>query len=983
MTRNSVRLFIILVLALVIASIAFSQRQTGSVAGKTVDSEGVPLPGVTATLSGPALMGTLSFTTSDSGDFRFPSAPPGQDYVITFELPGFKTLKRGGIIISVGKTVSLTITMEESAIEEEVTVIAATPTIDVKSSKVAINYDSEMIENIPLRRDFYDVITSAPGIITEGTDFHRSFVSHGGTVRSNSVSVDGMSMNDPVVGTNMTGLPFDIFDEFEFELGAHPAEVGQAEGAYVNIITKSGGNKFSGMLMAYYFNDSMVKSLIPGPEAEAVGLTQPQGFKNWQDYSGTLGGPFIKDRLWFFANVRYTDRTLQAETIFEGVVELPRTEWSTYFKLTWKPTGSLQFTGFWHFKDWFSPWIQDFGVNYRSSMDSMPRVDHARDNMIQIMGSWVAGQNTFFDLRFNYFRDIDPWHTPEGLDQNIPLFIDIATNGTTGPYYNEDYTNIYGKGLASATHYADDFLGGDHEFKFGVEYQNAPFTWDVYKKNMTFQLVSNGDVWALGPGTGYILAYNLGANKGDTPIKAELWRFSAYIQDSWTIADRLTFNIGLRYDESHGNMAGGTFLPAGANDPLLSMIAPQVFKQFTIPDANDVLVWKDFSPRIGIVFDVFGDGTTSLKASWARYNELLQTQYFSSISPAYPSPFAMVWLDLDLNRNVDTTDAYIPVVFPPDPAEFDLDNYRDPNVKSPYSDEFIVGIERELFKDFSLGVIYTYKNKGRVVETIERYRGQHPDSGSWVPYTVSEPGWDGQFGTEDDADITVYGVKAGAPESRLVMANPEGAKRRYHGVDIMFQKRMSNRWQMAGSLTLSKFEGNIGAGYGWTHGLSGAFNDPNWDVNRFGRLDFDRPVQIKLSGTVLLPGDFSLSTYYFHMSGAPWGRTLMIWFPQDPSFDAANPPTTTVQAEAPGSRRFRSRNNLDLRVEKTFGIGDLGRLGIFVDLLNVLGERWFDVDEDPGGWIMPDGSFIRFPTWGQFIGANGLRTFKASIRFTF
>jgi hypothetical protein len=176
--RNFVKIFMILVLALTIATFAFSQRQTGAIDGKTVDTEGVPLPGVTVTLEGPAMMGTLTYTTSDSGDFRFPAVPPGQDYVITFEMPGFKTLKRGGIIVSVGKTVSLTITMDEAAIEEEVTVVAATPTIDVKSSKVSVNYDSEVIQNIPLRRDFYDVIATAPGIISEQTDFHRSFVSH-------------------------------------------------------------------------------------------------------------------------------------------------------------------------------------------------------------------------------------------------------------------------------------------------------------------------------------------------------------------------------------------------------------------------------------------------------------------------------------------------------------------------------------------------------------------------------------------------------------------------------------------------------------------------------------------------------------------------------------------------------------------------------------------------------------------------------------
>jgi len=266
---------------------------------------------------------------------------------------------------------------------------------------------------------------------------------------------------------------------------------------------------------------------------------------------------------------------------------------------------------------------------------------------------------------------------------------------------------------------------------------------------------------------------------------------------------------------------------------------------------------------------------------------------------------------------------------------------------------------------------------------VDWLRGNSPDSGWWVPYTVKEPGWDGEFGTEDDANITVYAVKEGAPELRYVFTNPKGAVRKYQGVEFIINKRMSNRWQFLGSLTLSKFEGNIGANYGATWGFSGAFDDPNWFVNRYGRLDMDRPVQLKLQGSVMLPLDFMLSAYYFHVSGAPWGRTLRIYFPPDPSYDATNPPYVEVQAEPPGKRRFRSRNNMDARVEKLFNLGKMGQLGIFLDVLNVFGESWFDVNQDPGGWILPDGSFVRWPNYGQFYKANGLRTFKVSARFSF
>jgi len=218
-----------------------------------------------------------------------------------------------------------------------------------------------------------------------------------------------------------------------------------------------------------------------------------------------------------------------------------------------------------------------------------------------------------------------------------------------------------------------------------------------------------------------------------------------------------------------------------------------------------------------------------------------------------------------------------------------------------------------------------------------------------------------------------------------MVSNPRDAERKYQAMELIVQKRMSNRWQFLGSLTLSKFEGNVGASYGWSGGNTGTLENPNGYVNGYGRLDMDRPVMIKLQGSVQLPLDFMVSAYYMHASGIPWNRTLTVSLPLfiDPRFDTAQPTQFPVNAEAPGSRRLQARNNLDLRVEKTFTIGSFGQVGIFLDVLNALGERWFDINQDPGGTIFADGSFLQNPQFGQFTAANGLRTYKLSVRFTF
>jgi len=131
---------------------AMAQRQTGSITGKVVDEEGVPLPGVSVTVSGSAFMGTATFTTTDEGAFRFPALPPGGDYVITAELSGFNTVKRSEIIVSVGKNVTIDIKLTAATLAEEVTVVAVTPAVDVKSSKVSVTYSNDLIKNIPVGR---------------------------------------------------------------------------------------------------------------------------------------------------------------------------------------------------------------------------------------------------------------------------------------------------------------------------------------------------------------------------------------------------------------------------------------------------------------------------------------------------------------------------------------------------------------------------------------------------------------------------------------------------------------------------------------------------------------------------------------------------------------------------------------------------------------------------------------------------------------
>jgi len=990
MLHRILKVLFVFVLVFAVGTFAMAQRQTGSVTGKVTDEEEIPLPGASITLSGPALMGTLTYASTAGGDFRFPALPPGSDYVLTVEISGFKTLKRGGIIVSVGKTVTINIRLEAAALEEEVTVIAETPTVDVKSSKLSVSYSADLINNIPLGRDYYDIIKTAPGVVEGDYAEYRTFSAHGGASNQNQVAVDGVNLQDIVEGGNPISIAYDSYEEIEFELGFHPAEVGTADGAYVNIVTKSGGNKFAGGFNIYYFSESMARSLIPESEAEAVGLTAPSGFRRWGDYSFNLGGPVIKDKLWFFVNGRYIDYMLEGETIVDGVIEATHTEVQAFSKLTFKPHPSWKISGAWQFAQHDEPIDMFTGINYLRAVESLWSLDNGLTHTVLAMVNWIADQNTFFDLRFNYVKNFDPYRPQPGVDRNLPFLNDVATGIMSGPswYYQDMDVDKYAF-ILSGTRFLDNFLGGDHEIKLGVEYDRSYFRFEPFDPYPIQLLTFFGSPYMLQftsgmPFTGMFIAFHCGTEIGDMPVNPNTKRLSFYLQDSFTIADRLTLNLGVRYDAMNATAPGGRSVTSSlAADPVFSqIIAPEIFTTHEVPEYADIIVWKNLSPRIGAVYDVFGDGKTSLKASWAQYFEPFLMDYYYATAP-YPDWGQVIWMDLNMNAQIDVADFYIPLRLPRNPSDYDPNENVDPNLVTPRTNEFIVGIERELFKDFSVSLSYIYKRKTKVLDVVEQFRGNSPDSGWWVPYTAADPGWDGQYGTSDDSQITVYAVKAGAPRSERLVSNPRDAERKYQALELVFQKRMSNGWQILGSVTWSKFEGLIGAGLGPAGGFSLSLDTPNGYVNKYGRLDMDRPLLIKLQGSVMLPLDFMLSAYYYHASGMPWNRTLEIYFPPDPSYDLANPPSVIVNAETPGSRRHQARNNLDIRVEKSFTLGNFGRLGVFVDVLNAFGERWYDIDEDPGGWILPGGTFIKYPTFGQFIKANGLRTYKLSVRFNF
>ncbi|MBP1767527.1 MAG: hypothetical protein H6P98_1642, partial [Candidatus Aminicenantes bacterium] len=319
-------LFALIAFLFIFSSLAFSQsRDTGAINGVITDQQGAALPGVSVTVSSPNLMGTRTAISEADGTYRFPALPPG-DYTVKAELNGFKTVVRDKIRLTTTTRLAVDIAMEQGAINEEVTVVAQAPTVDVKSTESAsVTLSNEILRNIPYSQFTADIVTLAPAVSTDNVAYGAS--SNTGI----AYSMDGVNVADPEAGSAWVFLDHNIIEEAKVMGIGLPAEYGNFTGVIFNLITKSGGNQFSGHFEAdyqgkskFFVNDNNDAYIEDFPE-----LTAPKS--ELMDFSGHLGGPVLKDKLWFYVGLQYY-RTKDYPTGFNEASDYKQPH--SFFKLT-------------------------------------------------------------------------------------------------------------------------------------------------------------------------------------------------------------------------------------------------------------------------------------------------------------------------------------------------------------------------------------------------------------------------------------------------------------------------------------------------------------------------------------------------------------------------------------------------------------------------------------------------------------------------
>jgi len=1086
MNKKIFKVSLILLLAFGLTSTSLAQgRQTGSISGTVVDTEGNLLPGCTVTLSGPRLIGTKGYVTSEMGKFRFPSVAPGPSYELRVELPGFKTTIRKNLIVSVAKATIVTITLEITTIEEEVTVVAASPVVDIETSKVSVSYTSDFLASIPMSRDLYGIQNSIPGAISEGVDYRRTSSILGGTVRSQLYQLDGVPMNDPATFYPMANINVDVYDEIEFGIGSLPAEVGQADSVVVNIVTKAGGNKFTGSASAYYTSDSFAENLTNAEDREAIGVNPPESFMDYKDGSLSLGGPVIPDKAWFFVNgrrliweranpetydIRLANIQLREWTFSEAELQhfdIEHREWLGFGKLTFQLSDNLRYMGMYHWNNIYEPVYQNRTSNSYTFACTIVW-DHENTHTTTHQLNWVLSQNTFVDVRGTYvYRHFPILLRPE-YAMNYFVYDREEAVRWGNSYYGDDYIRKKTLASFSVTHFADEILGASHELKFGGEYEGTIYGLDRYKDGNPYYTY-----WRdYNAGDKYY--YSTSGRRGRLRVRPfgprdTVWkydntrRWSAYVQDS-IVKGKLAINVGLRFDYSYQYEpeqtrpdmidlydVGPEFMNPALTDPAIGNLPPTIilhalndqyhndpdieFNQLSAFDAlttdyRKIVKFTTLSPRIGIVYDLFGDGKTALKASFSRYHEPVWSAKYNAANFMSGSAMNWYWYDRNANGYMDLPRPGGTYGSPVDPQYLDDggviygdpdgdglsgDDYRltdydkqdpewsyyIPDLKAPYMHEFTLGIDHELMKDFRLGLQFIYKINKNIVEDVDKNNGYDPNatmpSGPnqgdpiWLPYKFTDPGWDGDWETTDDnQQMTVYALADYAPTRTYHGVNPTDAKRTYTAVVLTFDKRMSSGWQLQGSLLYSAFRGNADPGYSDTEGESGMFDNPNVMINSYGPLSFDRPLQLKLMGSVMLPLDIIFTAYFQARSGSPWGRDISrVYFP-DSIADNSHDTYVGVSAEKNGARRDPPYTMLDIRIEKSFAIGDFGKLSLYLDAFNLGGRSGYSITANPNPYIWPpegrdpaDVDYELTSTYGDVTSCYGVRSIRFGMKFSF
>jgi hypothetical protein len=1024
LTRKIFAALVLSAAVLVLCLPSFAASQTGAIKGRVVDKQGQPLSGAYLYVSSPTMLGIANFFTSKTGRYGITGLTPGR-FKLIVELPGFKTVTVENVVVNAGATATLDFKMEPSEIEDEVIGGRLGPTLDRGSARWAIVLDSDLLSRLPLKRDFTAILELVPGLVFEGDDpvtraSTRASV-NGLPVTTNVFLQDGVNVTHPADLRSMSRINVDLIDQVVVETAGHAAEAGPAQGAYVNVIHRPGGPSFRGSLAYANASKGLAKSLWTADEIAEMGGAAPPSLQREHDFSLTLGAPVLADVAWLFANVRYRAQSRKAPFRYwtdplgvrHFVYDIADHDRSSLFKLSMgvlKLKGVLEFG----FSDIDQPIFE--GDLDRLRPESATRELSGSGTFTGRGGvSYRVDQTTMVDLSIGYSKYKQPLLLNDTASVK-PQYYDVISGYSWGSgSMNDREAASRMKVSVSITRLQDNFLGMPNELVVGGEYDSVDTTSSVWKTDNLIYNYASGSPYTYGrtvsPSSGNDVGWGLigfwiaPGQEGTLSVKRELKKIGLFAQDTMRIGGRLSLSGGLRFDRSEARFPAIT---KGASGNPISIglgslvIGPQMgynlYGQFSLGAWEKSIVWNSLSPRAGLSFDVLGNGMTILKGSYARLPEYLGLGYSQDLAPVDPlASHDFIWYDENGDGTVNVSDAF--VLMPYDFRVYRSEFFRqavDPDLKAPVTEEWTAGLEQEIFRDFTLSARYISRRQANAIGHVlydpstgaHWWRAEESPEGWWVPFSTVVPGTGGY----SDVPVTLSLRSTTAPAFFERIENVPEITAKYRSLEFSFHKRMTNNWQLFGSFAWNRSTGTTSVASRWSAGNSPVLLTPNAFINiaATDRLLQDRPLVVRLAGTVRFRWDIYLSFLFKAQSGLPWARTVTIIPPSGwAGANGADTAPVTIYLENPGSRRFGSWKNLDFRVEKEFKKADRILFSASIDVFNVLGNKYRTLDLNDGGTWAPagegagTGTRVLSGTYGTYLPLMGTRAvrFNLSLKF--
>jgi hypothetical protein len=647
----------------------------------------------------------------------------------------------------------------------------------------------------------------------------------------------------------------------------------------VNIITKSGSNEWNGTSSFFLQDDAITGNNTPDEE-----------FPYYNDYVHTftqqIGGPIKEDKLWFFGAIELT-RNRNSQVGVPPELAPKRHVVRPYFKVNSQLSANDQVEFMFNDNIFDSP-----NQASRTQPPETINVENGHNPTISARWTHAFSSETLLEVKGGgiYIRD-----------REDPLSGDTSTSGRynfdTGGYeVNSFYTWKSDQNktqvAAALTHYADQFAGS-HDFKFGVQMERANSLAASTYFNNVFYYDYNGPYYAL--------------FREPYAMDAKTSGFAGFVQDNWTLNDRVTFNLGIRFDHTTGSIPD-------VDQPDSTL---EGTTGVTFPGLGQLISFNDVSPRLGVTVTLDEAAKTVAKASWGRFYGKLLGNMFRNAS----------------NGNT-TFNAFF---FNPDTGDYDIPYYSvdpninygiDPELTNQYTDQFYVGLEREVMPDLGLEVSYIHKEESNFIR-VNDVRGTYAQ----IPF---EDTFHGQTQV-----LQVFNRTSPSSQSLFQVTNRDDFDHNYDSFTVQAYKRFSQNWQLQGSYQWQEGEGftsgDLGIGAQSFSGLSPRSfgRDPNDLINAFGRLPTDSTNNIRLSATYAAPRGFHIGARYSYESGRPYARVINV--------TGLNQGVREVQAEPRASYFLPAVNEFQIRIDKDFLFGEgAQRLRLSVDIYNLFNADTFN-----------------------------------------